>query len=473
LNLKLPAILAVLLFTILAQNYFGALSSTYAYPSVTVTTDSSTQVTSNPLSLGVMIDHEWKNWVGSSTQQQLVKDASIKLVRMFDFRKTTNPVLMPVKSWSEKTQTGVFDWTAVDSLVQKIIAVGAEPLICIGYARSSNMASYIPPGMAVNSATGLPNPKSYAAYAAQWVIHFKNKGWSVRYYEVFNEPFSYFGWTPNTVKLGYFKDLWNTCARAMRSANPNVLLSFDFTLKRQVFDYWLKYGDDINFLDTHTYTVTDGDSSFISDATIFSRAEVVRTKDDSSFYAFSTAKQKWLAARGKSLTTIISETNLNVHGTDTRNQQMANAVRMALMIRSGILYGLNYYTLYSFASNPTYASGGGNGFGMVNSATSKPWYPYYAYKIIGPRLSVGDKIVKSGTTDTAMRSIAWIHSGKTYVLIINMDHNTKTITLDKSAQFTYQKIDETYAYTSAKITEGTGNTLTIKGYTVAVLQKSS
>ncbi len=470
---KISLVLAVVLFLILAQTLFGSPAISYAYPSVSVTTDSSTTIASNPLSFGVMMDHTWTSFVDSSVQQQLVESASIKLIRLFDFRET-NPLLMPVKSWQESTKSGVYDWTAVDSLVQKIFSVGAEPLICLGYARSGDMVNYIPPGMTLNSVTKLPNPSSYAAYAKAWVTHFKNKGWAVRYYEIFNEPFAYFGYVPDTTKLAYFTTLWNTCAKAMREANPNVQLSFDFILKKQVFDYWLTHGETINYLDTHNYGVTD--TSFVSDAEIFKLAEKVRTVDDYSFYSFSTAKQKWQETRGNTLKSIISETNLNIYENDTRIQKMTGAVRTALSLRTAILNGVDYHLYYEFSSSATFCQSHnyGYGLGMINSDNEKPWYPYYAQKLVGENLAVGDKILESTCSSSDVRVIAWMHKSAVNVLLIHKAETTATTILSGlSSNCQVAWIDNTFSFSNAtvqfKIIDPR-EPLNLNGYTVMLLK---
>lgn len=216
-------------------------------PKVDVTINANKITGINNLSLGFMLDWQrWTSFIGNPTQRELARNASFKLVRVFDFRSTT-PRLMPCTNWNETTKTGTWNWTNVDALVQRIFEIGAEPLFCLGWARD-NIQNYIPPGMAVNTNTSLPYSGSYAAYAKEWVKHFKTLGWPVRYYQIMNEPNFYFGWNPSdTTKLAYYVELWNATAKSMRQENANVLLSQDCITMRNVFDYWLGHGEDVDF----------------------------------------------------------------------------------------------------------------------------------------------------------------------------------------------------------------------------------
>jgi hypothetical protein len=445
---------------------------------ITINTGSTEGV--NNLSLAFMLDWErWASFKDSPIQQQMARDAGFKLVRVFDFRKTSSygyPNLMPCTQWDEATKTGKWSWTQVDNLTQAILSTGAEPLFCLGNGRT-NIKDYIPPGMAVNTTTGLPNPQSYAAYAKEWVKHFKTTGAPVRYYQILNEPYFYFGWTL-TAKLGYCVDVWNAAARAMRSENPNILLSQDSMTIKFVFDYWLTHGDNVDYLDFHKY---DADTiGTYSDAQMFTRAEQNMFETKGSYYGVEEARQKWLTARGKWLPVINSESNFNSGwdtGTDPKIQQMSGAVWLSLVLRTAILKGLSYSVYFEFSSSKSQAQAGGGtgwGFGMVNKDDNKPWYPYYVQKMIGSNLAIGNRLVKTQCSSEDVRSIAWINQGKLNILVICKVDQPRTVSFQGvNGQLSLTWIDSTVAYTSPVVQTGnidSGDNLALKGYTVALLQ---
>jgi len=426
----------------------------------------------NNLSLGFMLDWEWKSWRDSSIRRELAQDANFKLIRLFSHR------IEPCAYWNESAKTGVFNWTDVDTLVHSILEIGAEPLICIGFYSSTENSMLTPPSMAANSITNLPYPESFAAYAAEWIKHFKDAGFSVRYYEIVNEPFHYFGWNPsNTTKLAYYVELFNAAARRMRQEKPDILISHDTSTMKKVFDYWLQNGDDIDFLDFHKY-----DSNTVgkfTDAEMLKRAEHLRFDTSFSFYGVDEARQKWLNARGKILPAINSESGFNSawkNGTDPRIPQRVGAVWTSLVLRMAILKGVNYNVYYTFSSSASYSQshGDGYGFGMVNSDNDQPWYPYYVQNIIGNNLKVGDPIVETNSSSDDIRLLASIHDRTLNLLLINKIDEPRTIHLHGlTGELNFFKIDNTISFLTPSIQIGTINAtrpLTVKGYTVALLQ---
>jgi len=463
------------------SSIISATGSISYWPRVDVAINISKVTGVNNLSLGFQLDwHRWVSFIDSPVQRQLARNANLKLIRVFDFRKTSPygyPDLMPCTYWDESTRTGTWDWTQVDALTQKIFEVGAEPLFCLGWARDY-IWRYIPRGMAVNPNTGLPYPESYAAYAKEWVKHFKVKGWPIRYYEIMNEPHFYFGWNPSdTTKLSYYVHLWNTAARAMRAENPDILLSQDTITMRRVLDYWLTHGDDVDSLNFHKYDAeTIGQ---FTDAQMFVLAEKDTFENSATWYGLDEARQKWFNARGKWLPVINSESNFNSAcetGTDPEIQQMAGAVWLALVLRTGILKGLNYNIYFEFSSSKSWqeAHGTGWGFGMINEDDNQPWYPYYVHKMIGSNLAVGDKLVETQSSSNDVRNIAWIHKGKLNILLICKVDQPRTVTIKGiSGQLDVSWIDNTIPYETPRMQTGTlsaDNFLVMSGYTVLLLQ---
>jgi len=437
----------------------------------------------NNLSLGVQLDWEWKAWFDSPTRRELARNASFRIIRFFDFRPTT-PRLMPCTYWDEASQTGTWDWTNVDNLVQAIFDIGAEPLICFGwpFANSTKTQKNIPPGMALDPITELPYPNSYAKYCTKWVKHFKEKGWPVRYYEIMNEPQFYFGWNPsNTTKLANYIELWNTTARSMRKENPNILISHDASTVKWVFDYWLLHGDDVDYLDFHKY-----DSSAIeeyTDSQLFILAEQKFFETSPTYYGVEEARQRWMNVRGKLLPVVISESNLNSayeNGTDPRIQQMPGAVWTALTLRTAILNGLSFYVYYSFSSGASWElennPSGGVGFGMINSDANQPWYPYYAIKLFSSNIGVGDALLETQSLSDDVRFLAWNHSRTSNILIISRVNEPRILHFKGlEGSWNFLKIDNSISWKTARIQEGLVNLkepVLLNGYTIMLCRIS-
>ena len=449
----------------------GAISYT---PSLTVTVNPNQIIGTNNLVLGTQLDWErFHHFMDRPEYQQLAIEANFKLIRVFDFRKISSygyDNLMPCKQWPNE-----WDWTTVDALANAIFSIGAEPLFCLGWARTP-INNYIPPGMPINSATGLPDPETYASYAQEWVKHFKEVGLPVKHYQIMNEPIFYFGWAYSS-KLVYFADLWNAAAIAMRAQNPNILLSHDTLTIKFVLDYWIDHGEDIDYLDFHKYDAEYAGE--YTDEQMFNRAETRQYETQGSFYGLDQARQIWFNARGKMLPTINSESNFDCAfetGSDEKIQQMTGAVWLALSLRTGIIKGLNYHVYFEFSSSKSFQQsiGTGWGFGMINQDNNQPWYPYYVNKMIGSNLAVGDQLLYTDSPTNDLRTLAWTHNGKTNILLIHKVTTTTTIRLQGlDGQINISWIDNTIPYENPRLQTqqiNANSQITLHGYTVALLQ---
>jgi len=448
----------------------GLASSVWAASPITVTVNSNKTMYVNKLSLAFELAPDWEVWCDRSVLRQLAKDGDFKLVRFI------STYVEPCTRWYESSKTGTFNWARVDSLVEKILEIGAEPLVCIGKILSSRLQ--VPSGMALDSRTNLPSPESYAAYCAEWVRHFKAKGWPVRFYEIINEAWVYFGQIPNETKLGYYMELFGACRTRMRQENYNIIVSFDFIYKKPVLDYWLSHnGPDVDSINFHKYDEWRY-PAVTSESQILSNAEKLQT-----WYSATEAEQVWYQKRGKHLPIICSESNMNgaaADGTDPRIQQMVGAVWVALVLRTGALNGLSYYTYHTFSSSRSYGrtktESGGYGFGMVNSDNNEPWYPYYVHKMVGNNLAVGDHIVEGTSSSSDIRPLAWIHGDKLNLLLICRVNQPRTVYLQgMTGEVDFFKIDDTVYWEDPSVQQGTvdaANPITLDGYTVILLQKN-
>jgi hypothetical protein len=339
--------------------------------------------------------------------------------------------------------------------------------------------------MAINSTTNLPNPESYAAYCTEWVKHFEAKGWNVRFYEIINEPWIYFGWDPNYVKLAHYMELFNVVATSMRQENPNILISFDFIGRKPVMDYWLANGGaDVDSINFHKYDAWSINQR--TDAEMLARAESDYFGNGPLGYSVGEARQIWLDKRGKDLLIINSESNFNSacgsDGTDPKMQQIVGAVWLALVLRMEILSGVNYHVYFELASGDGVADpyattpSGGVGFGMINYWNMKPWFPYFVHYIIGNNLGVGDLIKESTSSSEEIRTLAWVHDQKLNILLICKVDQPRTVLLHGVVgQGNITKIDSTIPWQQPSMQSGILNfdePFVVNGYTVALLQKT-
>ena len=460
------------------DSYGISASGTIIYwPRVDITINVDKIIGVNNLSLGFQLDFEWKRWRDNTVLRQLASEAGFKLIRIFDWRSQNDASPDPCLYWNETTKTGVFDWTDVDLLVTRVFEVGAEPLITLG--GYDMQPKYLPNGMATNPVTGLPYPESWAAYCQAWVKHFKEIELPVRFYEIVNEPWEYFGWV-NYTRLGFFMELFNAAADAMRSENPNILIGLNGANRKYVLDYWLAHGGvDLDFISFHKYDA--GTIGQYDDEVMFSRAETYQIVTSSSYYGVQDVRKVYFSARGKRVLVINSESNFNSAwqtGTDPKIQQMVGAVWLALVLRAEVLEGVDGTVYYTFSSSASWEkankASGGLGFGMVNSDNNKPWYPYYVQKMIATNLAVGDQLVDVVCSSNDIRSIAWIHNGKLNVLLICKVVDSRAVYLyGVEGQLSFSKVDNTISWETPSIQTGiisSTEPLIVNGYTVILLQ---
>ena len=179
--MKKIVIITFCLFFLVTPEFFAL---TYGATQIEITVNQSNIVNTNHFSTGFQLDGpDIRKWLESSELQQLAEEANFKLVRFFEHR-----LGKACTYWDERTKTGQWDWDDIDQLVEHVFEIGAEPLIALGFVGyDTRRLTSVPNGMSYNLETGLPYPDQWAAYCAEWVKHFKEKGYPVRYYEMINE----------------------------------------------------------------------------------------------------------------------------------------------------------------------------------------------------------------------------------------------------------------------------------------------
>jgi hypothetical protein len=427
-----------------------------------VSIDLSREIGDNVLSLGFQLDGpDISPWSNNEYLRTYSKDANFVFVRFFEHRYGK-----PCTYWDETTKTGTWDWSKIDTVVKQIFDIKAEPLIVLGfYSWTLFKISSAPNGMSTNSVTGLPDPDQWGAYCAAWVKHFKDVGLPVKYYEIINEPYHYFGWPATEPKLSYYMALYNSAATSMRNVNPTIKLGNDASTMKLVLNAFIQKGEPLDFISFHRYglqDLTDPDSKAITNA------ETLYMVDSSTFYAPGQAVQVYQNAKGVTLPLINSEGNISDEETDPRAHTILGGVYTALSIRTYILAKVSYCVYYHMA-------GKSNTMGMIDTDTKKPYYAYFVNKMIGTSLSAGDKLYYSTSPSDNLRSLVWIHNGKTCILLILKADTSMTFTVKGvTGSYTYEKIDGSIDWQSAAMQTGSynGGNLSLNGYTVLLLKQA-
>jgi len=437
---------------------------------VTVTVDTGQVIGTNNLSIGFTLDGQSVSyWRGSSTAQSYSQTNNYKMSRIFDHRLGN-----PCTYWNEGTKTGTWDWSKYDDLIDDLIAVGIEPMICLGYYSdygSNDFFSSGPSGMTRNWAgTYLPDPDQYKEYARDWVEHFPE----ITYYEILNEAYKHYGWGgTNTARLGYFKTFFNAVVTEMRDADASIKVGNDASMMttNDHGEWWANNIVDLDFLSWHAYFTGTTTST---DAYLINKAQY----DEGALYGgndfIDPARQTYYDIKGIWLEVICSEENLSWawDPADIRCIQMLNAVTEALRYRTYILNGHVTHTMYwEFAGSSGYY------LKLVNRANNYRYYPYWLHNIMFSdelgALSVDDDILTSSSTSSSVVPLVWKHEDTTNILLIHSSTSSHSVALSGvSGTYSFAKINND----NSAIQSGSmdvSNEITFDDYTVMLLQQES
>lgn len=412
---------------------YGMISSPSLESEVTVIANFDIQIGTNSLTLGVEIENRWSSFMGSAELQGKAKDIGFGLIRIF----TVGGYFVEC-IWDSSTHTGTYDWTHLDSVMQTIYSVGAEPFICLDIDRMS--------GMSFDS-DGLPSAEDAAQYAKDVTNHVRSKGWHVKYWEIFNEPYwwAFDIQSPPEYKLEKFVNVWNIVAKNIHDILPNALCGTDASGHKAFLDYFVVHGEGVGFLSFHKY---DASATWLSPYTIgyISDAELLESASAGKMepcaypdvgYTADEMKSVWKERRGEALPVICSEGNLNSEfnkGSDPRIQKIIGAVWYAEELRDFVLRGVDGSIWFCFDGDEFWPGGWGEtkftskyGFFMVADGGTDPdgiyppfteFYPYKLHTLIGQNLAVGDTLYKvSSDNESIASALAWKHSW-TYNLLL-------------------------------------------------------
>lgn len=456
----------ILLFSLLASYFLAGLPTVKA-SSITVTVNLSESLGNNVLEFGGMLDHDLDEWRDSSTLRGYTQDAKIELIRFFEHRLDSKAC----SYWNETDQTGVFDWTEVDLLINRMFDIGATPLLVLGfYSGYSGYMSSCPNGMNTNYAgTNLPAPAQFASYCADWVQHFKDEAMPVNVYEIVNEPHQYYGsWGTNSSRVTYFGQLFNATAIAMRAVTPSINIGNDNSMVQWggLNDFFATL-EPLDFLSWHSYLTGDKSDS---DAYLIDKAKNDEGGTMGANDFIQPARQDYYDARGVWLPVVQSEANLNYHwqsGADPRMQQIFGGVYIGLWLRHMISTQLVQYNVYYTLASQT------SNFGMMNKYTFFRYYPYYVHYMIGGvgNLSDNDPMFNVTSNDGDISPMGWTNGNRTNVFLVHSGTGVDTVTINGlSGTYNYWLIDGS----TTNLQTGVWNTSETKdfiGYSVMLLQQ--
>lgn len=472
-------LLIICLFISFGQQHYEFASAS----ALTATVDFSEQSGTNNLELGTQITfHETSSFPSSTIRKGLIANASFQVIRVFD--KDIGYPNQPCRTWNDTSKTGMFNWTAADNLINSILAVGAQPLLVLGFASSFGL-SHTPIGMEHNSTTGLPNPDEYAAYVGYWANHFISK---VKYWEIINEPYAYFGWTPGFRKLGYLMSVYNASYTAMKAINSTFSIAIDHDAQQNVLDYIINHNILIDRIDYHDYNangeINQSSPDYCGDSKIFSLASRNYFADGYPYtYSVSNAARYYQAHTGRSIPIWDTESNLNSHwdgGTDPRMVYMNGTIWDALVSMSEILNGVSVRIHYETTSSWSYETSttyGGYGFGLIDTDTNKPTLAYWFYYMIGSNLEPGDRLYLSSSASSSLETLAWANGSTNNLLLIHKSTASDVVSVRGFVDDTvyYERLDGSISYGNSYLLTGSTNvsSISLNGYTILLLQQTA
>ncbi len=239
--------------------------------------------------------------------------------------KTLRPELWRICHLYNKVKVGrddsgslTFDWTSLDQEIDRVIALGAEPLMCISYTPAilSSMPPDTPRGPVVGD-PGMYPPVDYEAWEEvvyRTVMRYNvERKLNIRYWEVWNEPNNVFlkvwhlwEWTAYLPISSYFKDvkrfiayarIYEAASRGAVRADPSIRIGGpavlcdgdveDFTgsvgLWVQLLAWWCDWNDlRLDFIPLHMYAGPPDSQSPDDYADLVNRARGWATRADGS-----------------------------------------------------------------------------------------------------------------------------------------------------------------------------------------------
>jgi hypothetical protein len=459
------------------------------YPTqVNVTTNFSKVIGTNNISLGSQIDREWLDLDKFSELHNDFNQCKFRLIRVGIYY--TSPCL----TWNETYQTGTYDWSRFDTLLQILHDMEVEIMIVIGNNNPSLTNGGLPIGMEKNyNNTGFPNPVSFSKYCKDIAVHIHQNGWSVKYWELYNEPYGVFEdekFYEPLIENAYnaFVELFNSASEAILEIFPDALFGTDISNIKTFFNRFVFDGKNVGFLSFHKYdawgTWLYRPEGYLPDNILLLKASILGNK---YLHTPQEMRAKWYDINNVMIPVFCTETNLNsayINGTDPRIQEVINAVWYAEELIAFISSDVRYSIYFHFASDdsPYWIKSKktmGGGFGMINKTSPfDKWYPYHVNYLLGNNLHVGDKLFScTSSNSTIISTLSWVNNNTYHILLVGKTNNSVNINIDiknanpKNEIITMYKIDKQSTELQVSEENYTNNIdISEKGYFVLMLK---
>jgi hypothetical protein len=438
---------------------------------VTVVVNFGNQTMTNAFRLGTQINEwRWPIITGSQELRDRCKELNLGYMREYTIGR-----FQPCKSWDPATNTGTYDWTDFDGLIEFMLWCGAEPIITIESDGISGMS-----GAGVNK---LPDPDQFGVHCQNVIRHCNQKGYNIKYYDLVNE--AYFYYTPEEL-CSWFNIVQAYCY----AEDPSILLGQSACHYPNFFDYYVDHIKGLKWFPHHGYTDWPANSGHIDEQILAAAEDLKYTATGFRQRTPKEMREMWHAKHGEWLDAICIETNMNsgydeTYGTDPRMQQIFGAVYWAEISRSRILEGAKGAVWYEYCAYDLTLKGcqGGHGLGMINMYSPfEPWYPWYVNFLYGNNLAEGDVIFESSSSDfKKVSSLAWKHGADYKLLLIGKTTDIISVEINlvgiEAQGFSVQTIEGTEDPENVigSIRESSISTplkITLNGYSVVLLTVS-
>jgi hypothetical protein len=459
------------------------------YPKqVNVTTNFTKVIGTNNISLGSQIVGEWLNLDKFPKLHNGFNQCKFRLIRIGIYHT------FPCLTWNDTYQTGTYDWSRFDTLLQILVDMDTEIIIVIGNNNPSLTNGGLPIGMEKNyNDTGFPNPVSFSNYCMEIAAHIYQNGWSVKYWELYNEPYGVFEdekfYKPlKENSYNAFVELFNSASNAILEIFPNALFGTDVSNIKTFFNRFVFDGQNVGFMSFHKYdawgTWLYRPEGYLPDNVLLLKASILGNK---YLYTPQEMRVKWYDINNIMIPVFCTETNLNsayINGTDPRIQEVINAAwyteELIAFITSGVRYSIYFH--FSSDDSPYWIKSKktmGGGFGMINKTSPfDKWYPYHVNYLLGNNLQVGDKLFRcTSSNSTIISTLAWGFNNTHHILLVGKIKKSVNVNIEiinanpKNEIITIYKIDK--QSTELQVTEEnyTNNIdLYEKGYFVILLK---
>lgn len=342
-----------------------------------------------------------------SQMKTTVDELGFRYVRFHDI---FHDVLGTVKRVDGKI---VYDWTRVDQLYDRLLAMGIKPFVELGFTPSA-MKTSEQTIFYWKGNTSHPVFSDWAALIDAFVRHLRGRygeaevrGW---FFEVWNEPNLAGFWEKADQKV-YF-DLYALTARTLKAIDPALRVGGPSTAGAawvpEFLDYCHKTGAPVDFVTTHTYGVDGGflDEKGESDTKL-------SPSPDAIIGDVRRVREQIGASAFPDLPLYFTEWSTSYTPRDAVHDSYVSAPYILSKLKGvkGMVQGMSYWTfsdLFEEPGPPTAPFQGG--FGLMNpQGIRKPaWFAYkYLNALKGLEIPAADAQVLAAVDNGKVAALVW------------------------------------------------------------------